>query len=58
MAQAKAHRTRPNTTYATAEESTPGVTVEDFDKLLEDIDEILEENVIEVVRLYRQKGGE
>jgi ubiquitin-like protein Pup len=49
--------TRPNTTYAT-ETSPTGVTVEDFDKLLEDIDEILEENVIEIVRLYRQPGGE
>jgi ubiquitin-like protein Pup len=58
MAQAKARTTRPNSTYATADAPTTGVTVEDFDKLLEDIDEILEENVIEVVRLYRQTGGE
>lgn len=50
--------TRPNSTYATVDEPATGVTVEDFDKLLEDIDAILEENVVEIVRLYRQCPGQ
>jgi CBS-domain-containing membrane protein len=58
MRQTRERTTRPNTTYATADAPTTGITVEDFDKLLEDIDEILEENVIEVVRLYRQCPGQ
>jgi ubiquitin-like protein Pup len=38
--------------------ATSRVEVEDIDSLLADIDEILETNELEVVRRFRQKGGE
>lgn len=37
---------------------TPAVTVTDIDDLLDEIDAVLEENVIEVLRQYVQKGGQ
>lgn len=34
------------------------VTVEDIDEILSDIDTILEENVLEILQRFVQKGGE
>lgn len=52
---------RKRTEPAVVEETptaTEHVTVEDVDALLDEIDSVLEHNANEVVRAYRQKGGE
>jgi ubiquitin-like protein Pup len=57
--QKTAYRPTPTspTTHSTPAQ-TEGTTVEDIDELLDDIDAVLEENALEVVRAYRQRGGE
>lgn len=54
----KPQPTRPNTTYATATRTSAAPIVEEADDWLDAIDEALEENVLEVVRTFRQKGGQ
>lgn len=49
---------RPPTTIPTARTVHDAELVDTMDDLLEEIDHILEENVLEVVRRFRQKGGE
>lgn len=60
MPQKTAYRPTPTnpTTPAAAPARTEGTTVEDIDELLDDIDAVLEENALEVVRSYRQRGGQ
>lgn len=45
-----------------AEADTPAaqdhITVDEIDDLLEEIDSVLEENALEVVRAYVQRGGQ
>lgn len=49
---------RPPTTTAIAPKIHDVELVDELDALLDDIDSVLEENAIETVRLYRQRGGQ
>jgi ubiquitin-like protein Pup len=53
-----AYRPTPNSPTSPADQPAATTIVDDIDALLDDIDECLEENVLEVVRRFVQKGGE
>lgn len=58
MPQTKTYRPTPTNPTETAPTKTEGTSVEDIDELLDDIDSVLEENALEVVHAYRQRGGQ
>lgn len=53
---------RPNPKPPTTSTAKPTIhdthLVDEMDALLDDIDSVLEENALEVVRAYRQRGGQ
>lgn len=49
---------RPPTTIPTSRNAHDAELVDDLDALLDEIDDCLEHNALEVVRKFRQKGGE
>lgn len=52
------YRPTPTSPTAPADQPSASTTVEDIDELLDDIDAVLEENALEVVRTYTQRGGQ
>lgn len=59
MPQKAVYRPTPtNPTMPAAPSQAEGTSVEDIDVLLDDIDAVLEENTLEVLTAYRQKGGQ
>lgn len=58
MPQKTAYRPTPTNPTTTTDKPTSSATVEDIDELLDDIDAVLEENALEVVRAYVQRSGE
>lgn len=59
MAQKTAYRPTPtNPTTTAADQPAGSATVEGIDEILDDIDAVLEENALEVVRAYHQRGGQ
>jgi ubiquitin-like protein Pup len=53
-----AYRPTPNSPTSPADQPAATTTVDDIDALLDDIDECLEENALEVIRAYTQRGGQ
>lgn len=58
MPQKTAYRPTPTNPNVAAPSQTEGTTVDDIDAVLDDIDAVLEENALEVVRAYHQRGGQ
>ena len=56
--QRTAYRPTPTNPNTVAPQPSSSTTVEDIDDLLDDIDAVLEENALEVVRAYHQRGGQ
>lgn len=53
----KPHR-HPPTTAHVAPAVHDSAIIDSMDDLLDEIDSVLEDNALETVRLYRQRGGE
>jgi len=49
---------RPPTTVPSSRSVHDAELVDEMQDLIDEIDDILEENALEVMRTYRQKGGE
>lgn len=49
---------RPPTTIPKERSAHDAELVDEMSEFLDEVDGILEENVLETVRLFRQKGGE
>jgi ubiquitin-like protein Pup len=58
MTQKTAYRPTPTNPTSPAEQPAASTTVADIDDLLDQIDECLEENVLEVLRTFVNRGGE
>jgi ubiquitin-like protein Pup len=58
MPQKSAYRPTPKSPTRPADQPAATTTVADVDDLLNEIDSVLEENALEVVRAYVQKNGE
>jgi ubiquitin-like protein Pup len=59
MPQKTAYRPTPTNPTTTDEQAaSPSKVIEHTDELLDEIDACIEENVLEVLHTYIQKGGE
>lgn len=58
MPQKTAYRPTPTNPATDAAQPAASTTIADLDELLDDIDAVLEENALEVLRTYVQRGGQ
>jgi ubiquitin-like protein Pup len=58
MPQKTAYRPTPTNPNTPADQPAASTTVADIDDLLDQIDECLEENVLEVLRTFVNRGGQ
>lgn len=58
MPQKTAYRPTPTNPNVAAPQPSGSTTVDDIDTILDEIDSVLEENVLEVLRTFVNRGGQ